>query len=134
MTLEDLKRCRQLRLEGEDIREEIEPLRSAIESTTPKLSGMPRGSAESDKLAEYMVRLETLLGKLYDTQVRYENEYYKMKEAIEALEPIQRRVMRMRYMQGLKWEDIAKKMHYSDFHCRRIRKAALKHLGIDYTD
>lgn len=48
-----------------------------------------------------------------------------IEEAIETLGPVERKLFRYRYIDGLEWHQVEAKMHYSSTSVHRIHKAAL---------
>ena len=64
----------------------------------------------------------------------YEEEHNRLKEKLTAIEefvsqihdPLYRQVIRLRYLKGHKWEQIAQKTGYSKVHVHRLHNLALK--------
>jgi len=64
----------------------------------------------------------------------YEEELNRLKEKLAAIEefvskihdPLYRQVLRLRYLKGYKWEQIAQKTGYSKVHVHRLHNLALK--------
>lgn len=48
-----------------------------------------------------------------------------IEEAIDSLGPVERKLFRYRYIEGLEWHQIEAKMHYSSTSVHRIHSAAL---------
>lgn len=123
-----------------DVKKEIAHLEHQIRElerirTTPRqsiITGMPTSpSHRHDKMDLDLIKMEeliekykTLVSDLYDTQLRIEND-------IEKLDAIERDLMRYRYFDGLKWEDVQKKLFISQKTCFRIHKKALDKLKDD---
>lgn len=83
-------------------------------STFKKLPNAP-------ELAELLARYEALLSDLAAEQLAIE-------QAIESLEPTARMLMRYRYIDGRKWEEICLLMSYSWRQVHRLHAAALEEL------
>lgn len=96
-----------------DLIDEIELLRSKALKVTPTLSDMPKGSGSSDKSGvidkylDMVSDLEREIKRLYET--KREVEYLISTVDDWTVE----RVMRLRYIDGMKWEDICCKINYS---------------------
>lgn len=73
------------------------------------------------ELAELLARYEALLSELAAEQLAIE-------QAIENLEPTARMLMRYRYLDGRKWEEICLLMSYSWRQVHRLHAAALNEL------
>lgn len=89
-----------------DLVDEIVVLKSKVEKVTPTLSDMPMGSGVSDKstiIDTYLDMIEDLNAEVKRLrEVRREVEYLISTIDDWAVE----RVMRLRYLDNLKWEDI----------------------------
>ena len=110
----------------QDILEEIRKLR--MDKMFPSIvnDGMPKGSSQSD-LSGYAATLDDLIEKLKKERLEkiqhlrnIENQISKMQDEDE------KRVLRMRYIKGLKWEEVAVEMGRSWQHIHRIHSKALK--------
>lgn len=112
------------------IEDEIRQLR--LDRISPSLvqDGMPHGSGGGD-LSRYAVQLDNLMEEL---RKQGEECIRKRKEIIAKIEEIGNEteilLLRYRYINGMKWEDIAVKMEYSWQHVHKIHGKALKHLKI----
>lgn len=129
MTKETLKQYQRLRLERDGILNVIRELEAAMEAPKiQKLTGMPSSGGNGSAL-------ETMVQKHIELQRRYLDKLAEMdklqgeiEDAIESLEGNQRTLMRLRYLQGMRWEDICVSMHYSGKHIHRIHAAALRRI------
>lgn len=110
----------------QDILEEIRKLR--MDKMFPSIvnDGMPKGSSQSD-LSGYAATLDDLIEKLKKERLEkiqhlrnIENQISKMQDEDE------KRVLRLRYIKGLKWEEVAVEMGRSWQHIHRIHSKALK--------
>lgn len=106
---EFLRRYRECERREQEILEEIQRLR--MDQMFPSMvnDGMPKGSQQSD-LSDYVVAMERQI----DLAIR------RMEN------PDEQRVLRLRYLWGLNWDDIGRKMGYDPRHARRIHGWALK--------
>ena len=106
----------------------IEALRDTLERTTPQLDGMPHGSDGTDKMASITATIVDLEGKLDKRRVDCEREMQRAEIVIDTLPDQQRLVMRLRYIEGLTWKQVAEKSNYDKRHCIRIHKRALERM------
>lgn len=131
----------------EDTREEIKQIEADIDAigdpTTAKVNALPGGSGGiSDPTGNHAVQLDELraqhqaqLERLKDLAKMYADklvELYAAKlaieNAIETLEPRERRLVRLYYIDGLTWEQVCVEMHYSWNHIHRLHRAVLEKL------
>lgn len=94
-----------------------------------KLDGMPRGGSGGDPMSSIVAqhialeeKYQQQLGRLAAAQEAVEN-------MIESLEPVERRLMRHRYIDGLSWERVCVAMSYSWRQTHNIHSAALDKLA-----
>lgn len=112
----------------ESIERRIQKLRETLERTTQALSGMPHGSDGADKMASMTADIVDLMTKLDLRRIRCEVGMQKVDDAFDKLPDQQRRVMRLRYIDGMSWNRIKKVTHYEIAHLMRIQAAALERL------
>ena len=95
-------------------------------ATTSSFSDMPRSGGGSDKIqttVEKIIEIEEKLDREIDALVDLRN---RIEAAVEKLEDGRLRdVMRYRYIDGMKWEQIAVEMHYSYMQVCRLHGKAL---------
>lgn len=95
-------------------------------ATTSSFSDMPRSGGGSDKIqttVEKIIEIEEKLDHEIDALVDLRN---RIEAAVEKLEDGRLRdVMRYRYIDGMKWEQIAVEMHYSYMQVCRLHGKAL---------
>lgn len=110
-----------------EIEEEIYQLRMNKISPSLVQDGLPHGSGGSDlsgyaaKIDELLRDLEKQMNKRIELRLRISREIESMSDETESL------LLRYRYIQGLKWEDIALRMDYSWQHIHKIHAKALQH-------
>lgn len=110
------------------IESRITKLRETLERTTAQLNGMPHGSDGRDKMAAMTADIVDLLTKLDERRVRCEQGFQEVETVFDALPDQQRRIMRMRYIDGMSWKKIAKITNYDVSYLSRIQKAALERM------
>jgi DNA-directed RNA polymerase specialized sigma24 family protein len=102
-------------------------LRSIAERCTPQLSfGGGRGGGAVSSLAERVEKLIELEEALAAQVLTVEQSIAEVEEWINALPAQQAAVMRLRYVDGLSWREVAARTHYSMNHVYKINMAALK--------
>lgn len=132
MDRETLEQYRSNRTEILQLKEEIENLESMKTSAgIAKYNGMPGGGGGvSDPTGNAGIALGDLRS-LYEKRIReMEQQQLEIERAIACLEGDLRKIIRYRYIMGLKWEDICERlpdengdpMDWSTIH-RRHRKA-----------
>ena len=79
--------------------------------------------------------LELMVARHIELQERYEAKIAEMTKemllieaAIDALDPTARMLLRYRYLDGLKWEEVCVRMNYSWMQTHRIHANALNQL------
>lgn len=110
-----------------EIEEEIYQLRMNKISPSLVQDGLPHGSGGSDlsgyaaKIDELFRDLEKQMNKRIELRLRISREIESMSDETESL------LLRYRYIQGLKWEDIALRMDYSWRGIHKVHARALQH-------
>lgn len=115
MTKYDFRNYIPMKDEVEQLKDQIITLREQLISPKNQvLTGMPQGgSGNKDKMGEVICRIDELEKKYITKYTALLQECEKIENAIEPLESKERMLMRYKYLQGLKWEDVALKMNYS---------------------
>lgn len=112
------------------IEDEIKALRANAMIHSQNMDGMPHGSAQSD-LSAYAAQLDKMLADLH---AEIERKWSIRREIIKAIEALpsegERAVLKLRYINGWKWEKIAVETGYVYQHVHRIHGRALVHLQI----
>ena len=130
MTKDELRTYRGIKLERDKLRGLIKDLEAVMYNPrAQRLDGMPRsGSGARSGVEGIAIRHADLL----ETYHRKEKELTKAMEnierAIEVLDPLERTIVRLYYIKGLTWEEVAVEMSYSWRHVHRLHSAALEKL------
>ena len=124
MDKKSLEYCRDLALEIADLDRRIDQLRAkAISRKWP--DGLPHSNFAADRLSGIVSKIADLEAVRGPKAV----ELMELRRAIEAamsrLEPTERRLIRLRYFDGLPWEEVAEAMSYCERHVRRIAESGL---------
>lgn len=128
MTKSDLMQYRAIRREAVQLREQIERL-EAVMTAPPvqQFTGMPSGGArEGSRTDELVARHDELLTLYRDKLRLLTDAQLAVERAIDVLDPIERRLMRLRYLDGLRWEAVCVEMSYS---WRRVHQIHAQALG-----
>jgi len=113
MTKNQLKQYKILKLEAVQLEQELlEHLDSSMTGSAV-LTGMPKGTQMPDIVPEFVHRSE----KMYDRLMKKKDEALRLcKEiegCIEELGPLERALMRARYVECKEWEQICIDINYS---------------------
>lgn len=130
MDIEEKKGFLRSYLEGkkelDSIVESIEALRMSKMLPSINMDGMPHAHNTSD-LSGYVAKLDELERKIQAKQWQIINIQMQIEISImEMKNSKERMVLRYRYIQGLKWEEICLKMGYSWQNTHLIHAKALK--------
>ena len=112
MNKNTLRNYRAMELEVEQLKELIARVETRLtEPKTSKLSHTAKGKgATADTIGGGVAWMESLLS-LYEKKVeRLSNALREIEGAIDGLESKERLLMRYRYIEGLKWDEIAEKL------------------------
>lgn len=131
ITREMLDECFDTMKLSESIWERMQRLRARMERTTPTYAALPGGSGASDRIGDGVAELDELLSEFNEEVNAYAILAADVNEAVHLLEkPKHRNIMGLRYLDGLKWEDVAKKAGYSVQRCYELHDEALKEMGL----
>lgn len=130
MTQAQLYSYRKIKKERDDIQRRRENLEDAMYSPrSQRLDGMPRGgSGAGDILEERMDRKDELLELYQAKEAELDAALLAIEQAIDKLEPTQRLILRLHYIDGLTWEQVTVAVGYSWSQTHRYHKAALRKL------
>ena len=119
-----------IRDECSQIADQLQRLETAI--TSPRvqaLDGMPHGSGDGDAMAG-------LVAELVGLQEKYKAKLHRLNAALDEVEdliavlddPVERRLMRCRYIEGKVWEEVCVDLGYSWRQTHRLHGRALSKL------
>lgn len=120
MTIDDLKNVRRQKLRVESLQQRIERLRSRAECTQQQLGECCRSDPTRDRLAEYVVELDELERQLTGEMIALEKQLVIVDAELAKLPENQEKVLRLRYVDGVSWNFISRKMNYCERYCRKI--------------
>ena len=128
MTKEQLRAYRELKKE----RDHLARLLARLEAEEPmphtsKMDGMPRGGSGENYVLEAKMDREAEVRRLYyEKKAQLDAQLLEIEKVIETLESTERTLMRLRYIDGYKWERVAVEIGYSWQQTHRIHAAALE--------
>lgn len=130
VTKHELQQYVRINKEAEQLREQITRIRSQMESPKGQIiTDMPGHTATFDRVGIAYTQLDSVqnhyllkLSELCGIQL-------KIEIAIERLTPLERTMMRYRYLDGLTWEKICVKMNYEWRQIHYIHSRALKNIA-----
>ena len=110
-----------LKIDIENIRDEI---RSLPTISSPQLTGMPHGTDISSPVMSYILKKEALIEKLNNKIEEYTEELIRIEDVIDKIDDVEiKAIARMRFIQNMRWEDIADKIHLERTTCsKKLRK------------
>lgn len=88
---------------------------------------MPKGSGSKDSICNIVVKIEQLRSEYLHKYDLALCELYKIERVVDGLEnPIERMLMRKRYIEDKRWEDICVELNYCWRQIHNIHSKILK--------
>lgn len=114
LNIKKLKRAIRLK------QEEIEELRTLATSITVKTGEEPvQTSGTSDKVGNIVAKIVDLQRDMEDSMIEYLKQRAECVKLLEQMQEVdEREVLYRRYVQDMKWEEVAQAMGYSNTHVR----------------
>lgn len=127
MTKEELKQYGRIDNEILYIRDKIHELENKKSSIGKVLTDnqVTGNSADNYKLIRIMEKIDKQVKKYWNKYDNLLEQLNKIEEAIDKLDSLERTIMRLRYIDGLSWENVALKVEYSWPQLMRIHKNIL---------
>lgn len=94
-----------------------------------KLDGLPRGSGTGDPTWAIVVKRLELQEEYREKMSELLEAQRRIETMIEGLEPVERNLLRHRYIEGLSWEGVCVEMHYSWRQTHYIHARALDRMA-----
>ena len=122
-----LKSCLHKKQEADQLEAVISRLEAEMyHPKTAKLDKIPGSSHDAGSPTERLaIKHLDLLDRYHEKLNDLRDEVLRIEEAIEGLEPVERMLMRYRYIDGLTWEEVAVAISYSWMQMHRIHARAL---------
>jgi len=132
ITHDDLKHCAALAREAQNIRERMERIRSLAEFG--RMGGSViggNGAPVDDRSGEGATALADIEAGSVAKIEAYLGHVACVEQAIARIpDPTVREVLRLYYVDGYIWDQVAEHAHYDARQCQRIRDRGLRVLGI----
>lgn len=130
MTKERLRRYGKIKQEQEQLRQRLEEVETVLYyPKIPGLTDMPGGGSKEGNPQEELAIHHIELQQLYKAKIdEMAKELLAIEAAIEHLDETARTLLRYRYLDGLKWDEICQRMNYSWGSVHNIHGAALQQL------
>lgn len=129
MTKTELQRHYYLAKEADQIKANLNQLRAQKYNVkSPIIDGMPKQMSNGSSIESLIVKYAELENNYKAKLFEIAEEQMKIEEAINSLEPIERTLIRYRYIEHLKWEEVCIKINYSWKQTHRIHNVALQKL------
>ena len=128
MTKYELKQCRYIGKEIEQLQEEINSLRSRLMSPSGKIiTWAPTAPRQTDKFADTMAHIDEIEHELQEKIVKYTMVYQNIEHTISSIDDSRiRALLRSRYIQGKSWKEICEQLNYSYRQVQYLHKQGLK--------
>ena len=128
MTISDLKSCRSAALAAQSIQRRIKDIqcqkdgiRSVRYSDSPHIQGTPLQWQQ-----HYIEALEELCAEYEETIARWARKAAHIERAIRKIPPDLGEMIRLRYVDGLKWERVNEQLYISHMTSVRMHQKAMK--------
>jgi DNA-directed RNA polymerase specialized sigma24 family protein len=121
-----LNSYRDLRAEHQELLDELQQMDTLIAG--PNLDGMPRSPGVSNPTERAALNHMALVKKCEAKLEALTAALEKIEDMIEGLEPVERRLVRLHYVEGRTWERVCEKINYSWRQTHRIHGRVLEKL------
>ncbi len=130
---EDLKNCAAIAREKQHLSDMIESLNSEIERCTAAWKQVVVQSASpEDRMGDDIIKLIELKELWGGKVAAFSDHVLTIEESIEGIpDPLQRQVLRMRYVEGKTFSDISDETHYTVDWLKKVQRKGLDALEID---
>lgn len=119
----------QLRREAEDIEERIVRIRSEAERMSARLTGLPGGGVQDDRLQRCASELADLADEYAIKARAAAGRARRIERAVGRItSPLYRTVLRRKYIDGRSWFQIAEEIGYTERAVQYIGAAAIRAL------
>ncbi len=113
-----------------DLEDELLALRLSKRYPSSAITGMPSGGSGGKDLSGYVAAVDELEGKIQNNRYQLIKTYTEISDVICALEDeTQQRIMRLRYLQCMSWDEIAFKTGYATSWIYKLHGWALQYIN-----
>lgn len=135
MTKERLRNYQAIKREREQLRRSLDEIEAALYyPKIQQLTAMPSAPAKENPMEVMAIHHIELQRKYQEKLEELAEEQLAIEKAIEPLEPTARMLLRYRYIDGLKWEEVCVRLNYSWRQTHRLHGEALRRLKEEDTD
>ena len=127
MTKETLQQCRSASLARISVKKRIAELREDAAG----ISGIRSRGEPLSRQQRYVEALEQLSAEYEETTAAWAEKAAEAERAVRFLPPKLGELVRLRYIDGLKWEQINERLYISPTTSKRLHHAALKKMGLE---
>ena len=114
-----------------DLSERIARTRSLLTGSTQREAGFGKATPVTDRIGDGLVRIDEWEAEKLYLVGAYLGHVRIVDAEIDKLPDLtQQRILRLRYMDGMTWEEIGAKTRYSRRHSIRLHDEGLEKLGI----
>lgn len=111
MTKKELSQLYYLNKEIKQQRQRLKELETAATSCTVRITGMPSGAADGDKVSRYAAEIADLKGLIECNIQKCWYELNRLNRYIDTIDDsLIRQIFRLRYVSGMTWQKVAKNM------------------------
>lgn len=115
MEKKDLEELYYLKKEVVRQKQRLHALENALTNCTSTLSDLPKGNGETDKIGSYIAEIDLLKEQLTASITRCWRQIHFIECYIDSVEDSEmREILRMRYAEGMSWQQIAFAAGYYD--------------------
>ena len=131
MTKEDLKEYTSIKKELKQIQfklKELEERKTSIKSMI--ISDMNvQTSHNNNSIEDLLIKIEECIEEYNKKEIKLYNKQLEIENCINGLEPTERIIMRLRYIEGYKWEKVCVETNYSWEGIHKIHRKILKKIS-----
>ena len=129
MTKERLRNYVNIKREAEQIKRQMEEIEAALYyPKIQRLTSMPSAPSAGNYQEDLAIHHIELQEKYRAKLAALAAEQLAIETSIERLEPTTRMLLRYRYLDGLKWEEVCVRLNYSWRQTHRLHGEALRQL------
>ena len=110
--------------------EELESLKTSIGTILPKADIVQRSPEDGSRLEGILIDIEEMQEKLRRAVAEWKDGIQDAEDLINMIDSDTRKtVLELRFIHGMKWEDIAEKTGYTPEWVQRIKKRAIAEIA-----
>lgn len=126
MTKAQLRAYRDIKLERDKLKDLVDGLEYGLSGLS--MDGMPRSSRPGDPTGWQAIEHAQIIDQYLDKVAELDKALVEIETAIECLEPRERTLIRLYYIEGLTWEEVCVEMSYGWRQVHRIHAKALEQM------